>query len=334
MSSRPPRSRSLSGGMALLIALAVGVAGGMLAIVPVESQALTLEALRAPASVPVDEPWASVWDGAPKQDVPLSAQNIAPPFGGGTVQTLTARALHDGSRLYFLLEWSDAEPNDTVNGFEEFADAAAVQFPGDASKLTPPFTMGGPDAPVNIWQWTAVWQADIERGFDTTMTRYPNTYADFYPDPTDTLFKPALYVGNPLAQRDHDSPIESAIAAGFGTLTHADVQDVIGAGEWRDGRWRALFVRQFEPAADGRAGFAEGETTSVAFAVWDGGSDDRNGQKSIAPLIELTIGAGEASAVAADEGGGAGWLIAIVMAIVAVAVGVYIYTVRQQSRTG
>ena len=49
MSSRPPRSRSLSGGMALLIALAVGVAGGMLAIVPVESQALTLEALRAPA---------------------------------------------------------------------------------------------------------------------------------------------------------------------------------------------------------------------------------------------------------------------------------------------
>ena len=97
MSLRPPRSRSLSGGMALLIALAVGVVGSLLTIVPVKSQALTLEALRAPASVPVDKPWASVWDGAPKQDVPLSAQNIAPPFGGGTVQTLTARALHDGS---------------------------------------------------------------------------------------------------------------------------------------------------------------------------------------------------------------------------------------------
>ncbi len=334
MSLRPSRSRRISGGMALLIALAVGVAGGMLRIVPVESQALMLEALRAPASVPVDEPWAPVWDGAPRQDVPLSAQNIAPPFGGGIVQTLTARALHDGERLYFLLEWADAAPNDTVNGVEEFADAAAVQFPGDASKPTPPFTMGGPDAPVNIWQWKAVWQADIERGFATTQDRYPNTYADLYPNGDDPLYKPALYVGNPLAQRDHDSPIESVIAGGFGTLTHADVQDVTGAGEWRDGRWRALFVRQFEPAAAGLAGFAEGETTNVAFAVWDGGSGDRNGQKSIAPFIELTIGGGEASAVAAGEGGGSTLLIVIVLAIVAVAVGVYLYTVRQQSRAG
>ena len=50
--------------MALLIALTVGVAGGLLTIVPVESQALTLEARRAPEAVAGDGPVGPVWVGA------------------------------------------------------------------------------------------------------------------------------------------------------------------------------------------------------------------------------------------------------------------------------
>src|SRR5690606_34813269 len=106
----------------------------------------------------------------------------------------------------------DGEPNDAVNGHEEFSDAAAVQFPAAAADALPPFTMGGTGTPVNIWQWKAVWQADIEGGFTTSRDRYPNTYVDDAPDADDPLYRPAAYVGNPLAQRDHDSPVENLIA--------------------------------------------------------------------------------------------------------------------------
>ncbi len=329
----PRRLRRASGAITVLLAMAVALAIGSLSIVPVESQSLSLEALVAPAAVPLDAPWDAVWDGAPSQEVPLSAQNIAPPFGGGTVSAVTVRALHDGQRLYLLLEWEDAGLDDAVNGFAEFADAAAVQFPAAGADALPPFTMGGPGSPVNIWQWKAVWQADIDVGFATSQTRYPDTYVDEYPDAENPINRTAAYVGNPLAQRDHDSPIENLIAEGFGTLTHADVQDVAGSGEWREGRWRALFARSLEPADDSQASFAVGSRTNIAFAVWDGGSSDRDGVKSIAQFIEMTIGEGEASASGTGGGfGGAQLLIVVVIVLVALAAGAVIVVAQQQRR--
>jgi hypothetical protein len=317
---------------AMVIALVVGALG----VLPVRSQALRLEALHATSPVPLDDPWDSVWDDAPRQDVALSQQNIAPPFGGGTIQTLVTRALHDGDRLYLLVEWEDDDLDDAVNGVEEFSDAVAVQFPAASTDALPPFTMGGPSAPVNIWQWKAVWQTDIETGFSTTQTRYPNTLVDIYPGGDDPLFRTAQYVGNPLAQRDHESPIENLIAEGFGTLTNADVQDVDGSGAWREGRWRALFSRQLEATAEDEASFAVGTTTNVAFAVWDGGSGDRNGQKSIATFIELAVGPDEA-AEASGGSGGAQLLIALVIGLTlfaAVAIGAFQYTRIQRAAGG
>ena len=231
-----------------MLALASAVGVGALDVVPVRSQALRLEALEASGEVPLDDPWDAVWDGAPSQEVPLSVQNISPPFGGGTVSALTARALHDGDRLYLLLEWADGEVDDAVNGFEEFSDAAAVQFPSASADGLPSYTMGGPGSPVNIWQWKAVWQADIKQGFATSQTRYPDTYVDEYQNGDDPLYRTAAYVGNPLAQREHDSPVENLVAEGFGTLTHSDVQDVAGSGAWREGQWRALFARDLAPS--------------------------------------------------------------------------------------
>ena len=319
---RRPRVR---GGSAVAAAIAFGLLVGAFGAIPVFSQTVTLTALRAAVAVNEADPWATVWDNAPFQAVPLSAQNIAPPFGGGTVATLTARALHDGERLFLNLEWSDGEANTAVNGYEQFADAAAVQFPAGSASSLPPFTMGGRDAQVNIWQWKALWQADIADGFATTLTRYPNTLVDDYPG-SGTLYRPAEHVGNPLAAREHASPVENLIAQGFGTLTTADVQDVAGAGVWRDGKWRALFARDFAAADDGLVSFAEGSATRIAFAIWDGEDGDRNGQKSIAPWIELAIGEGEAGA-AAD--GNNGTLLIIIFALIAsLALAVYFYTVR------
>jgi hypothetical protein len=167
----------------------------------------------------------------------------------------------------------------------DFSDAAALQFPiADAAT---PYTMGGPDLPVNIWQWKAVWQADIDSGFETAADRWPDTYVDDYQHPDDPLYRPAEGLGNLNAERDRATPIEDLIAEGFGTLTTAESQQVVGAGEWRDGRWRVLFSRALSPDDPQLATFGAGSATPVAFAVWDGGAGDRNGQKSIAQFIDV-----------------------------------------------
>ncbi len=284
------RLRRRVGGVAVgITAIAVAAVIGLVGVAPVRSQLPVLEAAHTSATVPVDDAWAPVWVDAPLLDVALSAQDISFPFGGGTVDTVRVRSLFDDERIYISMEWSDAGADDAVNGAEEYSDAAAVQFPAE-HRATPPWTMGSERHAVNIWQWKAVWQSDIEQGFSTSADRYPNTFVDGYPNAGDPLFNPAAHVGNPVAQRSHVSPIENIIARGFGTVTTADVQDVTGSAEWREGRWRLVFSRALTPPAEGLAVFQPNTTTLAAFAVWDGASGDRNGQKSVAQFIELDIG--------------------------------------------
>lgn len=298
-------------------AVALAVVVGVLGLVPVRSQTPTLDATRTEESVPLNDPWAAIWETADSEVVPLSAQNIAPPFGGGTVSAITARALHDGQRLYFLVEWDDEEVGASVAGADLFSDAAAVQFP--IGGVDAPYTMGGAGLPVNIWQWKAVWQADIDSGFETIQDRLSDTYVDTYQQADNPLYRSAESVGNILAQRDRTTPVENLVAEGFGTLTTAEVQDVDGVGIWNDGRWRVLFTRQFEPAEPGLASFAVGELTSVAFAVWDGNALDRDGQKSIAQFIELRLV--DVAASTSDEqpiSSGVLFLLAIALGLVVV----------------
>ncbi|MFQ5966105.1 MAG: ethylbenzene dehydrogenase-related protein [Acidimicrobiia bacterium] len=283
-----PSSLRKSNWIRSVAAVLVGLALGLLQVIPVRSQTLHLEALRTTEPVPIDRPWADIWDRAASQEVPLSAQNVAPPFGGGGVSSVVARALYDDDRIYLLMEWADNDVDDAVNGIALYSDAAAVQFPAIPG-TAPPYTMGAPDVPVNIWQWKAVWQADLDSGYATTQDRFPDSYVDYYQGGDDPLYRPAEAVGNPLAQRSRGSPIENLLAEGFGSLTTAPTQDVDGSGAWQSGRWRALFVRGLAAGEEGYARFSAGEPTLVAFAVWDGGAGDRNGEKSIAPFIDLTL---------------------------------------------
>ncbi len=286
----------------LVVVAAVAVAGGVFGIVPVRSQVPRLEARLTDAIVPMDDPWADVWGGARRQEVPLSAQNVSPPFGGGSVDAIVARALYDGTRVYVLVEWFDPDLDDAVNSATAFSDAVALQFPSASAADVPPYTMGAEGQPVNIWHWKAVWQADADLGFAGGDDRYPDTAVDDYIEGLDEPeFAPARELGNLLAQTEHASPVENTVAAGFGSLTSAEVQDVDGYGEWRDGRWRALFARDLAAADPSFADFAAGGDTMVAFAVWDGGDGDRNGQKSIAQFIELSLSEEVAVPVAVGE---------------------------------
>jgi hypothetical protein len=271
--------------------------------VPVaSSQGITLLAGFVSEDLPTTDPSSELWDQATKVEIPLSAQTVAKPFlAESTIRSVSARALHDGSEVAFLVEWSDDTLSDQTLRTEDFRDAVAVQFP--LVEGQPFFCMGQPGGEVNIWHWKADWQADLLARQDME-TVYPDMQVNFYPfanpaagvlagpaDYDDLNYLPALASGNLLASATHASPVEDSIAGGFGGLTSqpATGQNVDGAGEWVDGNWRVVFSRELVSNEPVDASFTPGTVYPMAFAVWDGENEERNGRKSTSQWISLQL---------------------------------------------
>jgi hypothetical protein len=273
---------------AVLVAVAVTMALALTAldITPASSQTPWLRALKVEPTAELMDPWADIWNDVRSTEVALSSQAITNPIGGGEVSTVQARALNDGEKLYVMLQWKDGTLDDGVNGQTLFTDAAGLQLPSDPSVRIPSFCMGDPQAGVNIWHWKASWQRDIDSGYASVAELYPGGHADGYLHQNDAAFQPARALGNPVSQTEHVSPVENLIAAGFGTLTTVDRQDVDGRGEWRDGRWRVVFVRTMQQPG-GYPSLEQVDITDVAFAVWDGSSGNRDGLKSVSQFMQL-----------------------------------------------
>lgn len=247
---------------------------------------LTLTAPRADRPVPAD-PWDRIWDRATAVQVPLSMQNVARPTGGRKGM-VTARAMNDGQNLSVLLEWKDPTQDLSVATPDSFADQAAIEFPTAKGDRVPFFCMGDPQATVNIWVWKGSRQADVDHGYQDIGNTRPNAEADWYPFEDEQTFYPARAAGNVVASTS-GTPVENLVAGSFGTLTKADDQPVSGIGRWKRARWRVMFTRPLAAPADGDVGLAVPETTSVAFAVWDGAAKERNGMKSVAQFLSLDI---------------------------------------------
>jgi hypothetical protein len=86
-----------------------------------------------------------------------------------------------------------------------------------------------------------------------------------------------------MSNPERASSVEVAGAKGQGSLTTAlpKAQAVRGSGSWDRGIW-TLEMRT-GMAAEGCKGL------SIAFAVWDGASNDRNGQKSVSIWHRLDL---------------------------------------------
>lgn len=71
------------------------------------------------------------------------------------------------------------------------------------------------------------------------------------------------------------------VAQGYGTSrrTSSDKHPIVSAAIHTDGQWQLILTRSIE-AKTGRAQFAIGKQTRMAFAVWDGGNRERSGRKS------------------------------------------------------
>jgi len=219
-------------------------------------------------------------------DIPLLPQVIALPNGGGTVPQVSLRAIHNGKTLFVQFTWPDPQPNRDLFKYEEFSDAVAIQFPVTPGVEPSPF-MGDAQHPVNIWQWKAAWEADRFR-LRTVEQVYPNMHFDFYFEEAyiwdqelKAAFTPGRAAGNLLSQPVRHLSVEDLGAFGFGTIQSQVRQDVQGAGQWQDGRWLVVMVRDLTTPDPDDVQFRPGETVPFNIAVWDGGNGDRGGQKSV-----------------------------------------------------
>lgn len=300
-------------GRRIVVALAAGVAVGLyvLGVNPAVSQTQVLEA-RMVDDGPGLDPDASEWDRAPAIEVPMTAQAVAYPLGGGSVPLIDVRAIHDGDTLYLRLEWEDPTVDDSTVRAEEFSDAVAVELPSEAGSSVPAVCMGQADNGVNIWQW----RADRGEGLPADVADlHPDGYVDQYQS-TDDVFFPAREAGNPVA--DTEQPVQNLVAQGPGSLAPAETQPVQGRGRWRDGRWSVVVARPFAAESGAEPSFALAQPVDVAFAVWNGSEGDRNGQKSVSSFVRL-----EASEEGLPDAPISSTAVAVVLAGVLMVAGLY-----------
>jgi len=86
---------------------------------------------------------------------------------------------------------------------------------------------------------------------------------------------------NLLSQPGRGRTVEDLNAEGFGTLTTQDHQDVNGCSQYADGAWTVIMYRSLITQDPHDVQLVPGGNTFFNMAVWNGGEQDRNGQKNI-----------------------------------------------------
>ena len=243
----------------------------------------------------------AAWDRAAKLDVAVQPQALARPIlEAGTIKSVTVQSLRDAGRIAWRISWDAPKPSSNVDA-NRFADAVAMQFslePGTS------FMMGNKGKPVRILHWKALWQKDIDEGFQDVHDVHPNVWADFYwfatgehPFPYETAFAspaaqqflPALAAGNPMANPARQRPVEELVAEGFGTATSVPGSPSSAHGTWKDGRWTVVFDRPLSAGDPLAAAIQSGKADAISFAVWDGSAGNVGGRKHYCTWIPLKV---------------------------------------------
>lgn len=232
----------------------------------------------------IDNP---IWDGVKTTNLvlrPLSARRDA-------IEIINFASVNNGEQLAVRLKWEDP----TKNAFSEltqdfFRDSVAVQFAlGEVTLHThghnePFFGMGNRGKPVNIWHWKSGLEETLEAEADM---EYSTGGVDM-----DALIFGGV-MSNPVFRLNatSDNAVEELNAEGFGTITPqpAENQNVEGYGEWKDGVWTVVFLRDMFKTGKWDVDLTSKDPTLIAFAVWDGLKEDRNGRKVISVWQRLTV---------------------------------------------
>ncbi len=281
--------------------LSIALAGAAFAIAgagPSSGEEPVLHAIALKGSAgPIIDLNAAFWEQAPAVMVATQPQTIANPQNPNpAIGELSVRAAHNGQWLAYLIEWADPTKSDRIV-VNEFGDQVAVEMPvkfkaGD----TPNPMMGAPGERVNIMQWRAAFQHDIDTSaFDGPKPTdlYPNMQVDVYPDEvlraTDARpYMGAVGVDNPIS-RPKNSAVLEQMAEGFGSLTVLPEQHADGNGTWANGRWRVVITRPLVAGDAYSPSLQPGDGSLAAFAVWEGGSKEVGSRKAWANWVELKL---------------------------------------------
>jgi len=249
------------------------------------ASAQTLQAVRFKTPGPLLDPKSVVWKRAPEVKVTMLPQTMTVPTKpDAAVKQIKIRAAHNGQWLAIRLEWSDPTKSDRIVT-DQFGDQVAVEFPIDSKADAPPSPMmGNPGGRVNILQWRAAFQRDMEEGEPEVRTLYPNALVDLYPDQvlrvTDARpYQGALGMDNPVS-RPKQSPVLDQMAEGWGTMTVKPDQHADGKGVWVNGKWQVVITLPLATESTNSPRFAPGGRTVIALAVWEGGNREVGSRKA------------------------------------------------------
>ncbi|MBF0185161.1 MAG: hypothetical protein HQM06_12350 [Magnetococcales bacterium] len=262
-----------------------------------ESAPESLQALRVSGKGPITDVGGAIWSQAKAVKVAMQPQVVAVPTNPTpAIKEVTVRSLHNGEWLALQLEWQDYTKSDTVV-VDGFADQIAIELPVVYDEKSPPSPMmGNVGSRVNVLQWRASMQKDLDRGREMKIQDiYPNAPdADLYY--TDRLSKEAGQpylgakgLGNAVALQG-SSPVLDMMAEGFGTLTARSQPQATGKGVYKDGSWHVTITVPMAPAGENAPKLAVGGKTVVAVAVWDGGSQEVGSRKAWSDWVNLSLG--------------------------------------------
>jgi hypothetical protein len=220
-------------------------------------------------------------------------QTVTPPNNPEpAVKELVVRAVHNGGWLAFLVEWKDPTISNKIV-LDNFGDQVAIQLPVNAKGPTPSPMMGNPGGRVNIMQWRAAFQRDLDYGAPTVRDLYPNAWADVYPDEVMGAADARPYTGalgleNPIS-RGRATPVLDQMAEGWGTMTVKPDQHALGMGQWKDETWHVVITRPLASDDVNAPQLTPGDRTVVGFAVWEGGHREVGARKAWAPWVPLVL---------------------------------------------
>lgn len=236
------------------------------------------------------------WKKARPFEATMMPQNITTPMATKpAVNKMTVRSLNgENGWIAFLLEWKDGtQDNQPVTN--KFADAVAIELPLDSKNLPVPMMGHAPGGRVNIIQWRADWQHDVDHGALTIKDIYPNAVVDVpvekvYKGMDKVLFSPGRAIGNIVSQEKKPRAVQDLMAEGFGTLTAKQSQSANGRGVYRNKSWHVVIMRPLEAIGDANAAvLSRSQLNQMGFAAWNGSASERGARKSWAAWIPLKI---------------------------------------------
>jgi DMSO reductase family type II enzyme heme b subunit len=121
------------------------------------------------------DPEGNAWIAAPFEDVGLDPTPVVlqpseyiqakwKPLGHGETPELRVAAAHNGTSIFFRLQWTDETQDSNPGDMSNFPDQAGVMMP--IKDDAPISEMGLPDKPVNMW----LWRADVDAPLYVTST--------------------------------------------------------------------------------------------------------------------------------------------------------------------